>query len=228
MKIQDILDMDTPETQIHVREFIGMVNFYKHMWPKQSTILTPLTNLTGKGTKFIWREAHDKAFKEMKRQIAKSAMLAFPNFDLLVDLYTDASDNQIGACLIQRKESEFPIGYFARKFNSVQSKYAVTEKELLSIVEGLKYFRTIIYGHRVTAHSDHRNLTYENSDYSTDRILRQRLVIEEYVAESIKYILGIKNTAADALSRIPTRVQPDQEYYEFQISCPSRTQLRRL
>ena len=29
MKIQGILDMDTPKTQRHVREFIGMVNFYK-------------------------------------------------------------------------------------------------------------------------------------------------------------------------------------------------------
>ena len=28
MKIQGILDMDTPETQRHVREFIAMVNFY--------------------------------------------------------------------------------------------------------------------------------------------------------------------------------------------------------
>ena len=86
----------------------------------------------------------------MKRQMAKSAMLAFPNFDLPFDLYTDTSDYQIRACLIQKKESEFPIGYFVRKLNSTQSKYTVTEKELLSIVEGLKYFRTIIYGHHPT------------------------------------------------------------------------------
>ena len=81
-------------------------------------------------------------------------------------------------------------------------------------MEGLKKFRTIIYGHRITAHTDHKNLTYENSDYSSDQILRQRLVIEEYWAE-IKYIPEIKNTGADALSRIPTRAQPDQEYLFF-------------
>ena len=71
-----------------------------------------------------------------------------------------------------------------------------------------------MYGHRITVHTDHKNLTYENSDYSSVRILRQRLVIEEYGAE-IKYIPGIKNTAADVLSRIPTRAQPDQEYFAF-------------
>ena len=31
MKLQGILDMYTPETQIHVSEFVGMVNFYKNM-----------------------------------------------------------------------------------------------------------------------------------------------------------------------------------------------------
>ena len=79
-------------------------------------------------------------------------------------------------------------------------------------MEGLKHFRTIVYGHRITAHTDHKNLTYDNLDYSSDRILRQRLVIEEYGKE-IKHISGIKNTAADALSRIPTRAQSEQEYF---------------
>ena len=131
----------------------------------------------------------------MKRQMTESAMLAFPNFDLPFDLYTNVSDYQVEASLIQRKESEFPIGYFARKFNSAQSKYTVTEKNILSIIEWLKYFCTIIYGHRVTTHTDHKNLTYENSDYSSDRSLGYHLVIEEYGAE-IKYIQGIKNTYA--------------------------------
>ena len=60
--------------------------------------------------------------------MAKLAMLLFPSFDLPFEFYTDASDYQIGACLIQRKQSEFPIGYFARKFKYAQSKYTVTEK----------------------------------------------------------------------------------------------------
>ena len=85
--------------------------------------------------------------------MAKSAMLAFSKFNLPFDLYTDASDYQIGVCLIQRKESEFPIGYFARKFNSTQSKYTVMEKELLSIMEGLKHVHMIIYGYRITANT---------------------------------------------------------------------------
>ena len=82
----------------------------------------------------------------------------------------------------------------------------------------------IIYGYRIMANTDHKNLTYENSDYSSDRILRQRLVIEEYGAE-IKNIPGIKNTAADSLSRIPTRAQPGQENYTLGDKLPRMTRV---
>ena len=39
-----------------------MVNFYKNMWPKRSSILGPLTDMTGKGKKFTWGEAQQRAF----------------------------------------------------------------------------------------------------------------------------------------------------------------------
>ena len=64
MMIQWILDMDTPETQRHVREFIGMVNFYKNMWQKRSVILKPLNNLTGEGTKLFGKRRKTKHSKK--------------------------------------------------------------------------------------------------------------------------------------------------------------------
>ena len=44
---------------------------------------------------------------------------------------------------------------------------------------------------------------YENTDYSSDRILRQRLTLEEYGARLI-YVPGENNVVADSLSRLPT------------------------
>ena len=60
----------------------------------------------------------------------------------------------------------------------------------------------MLLGQRITVWTDHINLTYPNTQYSSDRVLRQRLVLEEYGCE-IKYIKGEENTAADALSRLP-------------------------
>ena len=45
----------------------------------------------------------------------------------------------------------------------------------------------------------HKNLTCKN--FNTDRVLRWRLILEEY-GPDIKYIQGKENIAADALSRL--------------------------
>ena len=69
--------------------------------------------------------------------IQKKALLQYPDFTKPFDLFTDASDIQLGATLVQEGK---PLGFFTRKLNSAQRNYSVGEKELLSIVEGLKAF----------------------------------------------------------------------------------------
>jgi hypothetical protein len=70
---------------------------------------------------------------------------------------------------------------------------------LLSIVETLKEFRNILLGHRIKIYTDHKNLTYVN--FNTERVMRWRLIIEEYSPELI-YVKGETNIVADALSRL--------------------------
>ncbi len=79
------------------------------------------------------------------------------------------------------------------------------ERELLSIVEILKEFRTILLGQKIIVYTDHKNLIYNN--LQTDRVLRWRLLLEEYGVD-IRYIKGEKNTVADVLSRYPTANAP--------------------
>ena len=53
-------------------------------------------------------------------------------------------------------------------------------------------------------------MTYENTDYASKRVLRQRLTIEEFGAD-IVYIKGETNVVADALSRLPMRTSSSEE-----------------
>ena len=76
----------------------------------------------------------------------------------------------------------------------------VPDEELLSIVETLKGFRTILLGQKLRIYTDCKNLTCKH--FNTDRVLRWRLIIEDYVPD-IEYIKGEKNIVADALSRFP-------------------------
>ena len=142
--------------------------------------------------------------------VAQDTMLVHPIFSKAFVVHTDASDLQIGGVVSQ---DEKPLGYFSKKFNSAQNNYTVTEKELLGIVETLKQFRTILLGNRIKIYTDHKNLTYPTTDYRSDRVLRQRLLIEEYGAE-IYYIKGVKNVVADALSRLPmVENKPSEESF---------------
>ena len=177
-----------------------MINFYKDLYKGRSKILAPLTALTGKGTKFKWEKEHQAAFDEMKARLAQDTLVSFPAYGERFDVHTDASEQQIGGIGSQNNK---PFGFFSRKFNLAQFKYPTTEQELLAIVETLKYFKGILLGQQIRVYTDHKNLTFDNSPFSNDRVLRQRLVLEEYGAELV-YIKGEKNTAADALSLLPT------------------------
>ena len=53
-------------------------------------------------------------------------------------------------------------------------------------------------------YTDHKNLIY--NDLQTDRVLRWRLLLEEYGVD-IEYIKEETNMIVDALSRLPTQAK---------------------
>jgi len=206
-KIQGILNMKQPKTQKDVRRFLGMVNFYCDLYPKRAKILAPLTDLCGHKTNFVWSDIHEQAFQCMKQLMAQDTMITYPQFDKPFLIHTDASDKQIGGVVMQDNR---PLGFFSKKLTSTQKRYPVTEQELLAIAETLKYFKHMLLGHEITVKTDHKNLTYPTSTHTSDRVLRQRLLLEEYGVK-LEYIKGEKNIVADALSRLPT-----EELFQFE------------
>ena len=77
----------------------------------------------------------------------------------------------------------------------------MTELELLSIVELLKEFKGMLLGYEVIVWTDHKNLTRDNLGESSDRVMRWKLLLNEYDLK-IQYIRGVDNTVADAISRL--------------------------
>ncbi len=195
-KVEAILNIAPPRNQTELRSFIGLVNYYRDSWIRRSDILTPLSALTGKGAKWKWEKAQQDAFDTVKRVVAREVLLAYPRFDKPFEIFTDASDHQLGAVITQEGR---PIAYYSRKLTAPQLNYTTTERELLAIVETLKEFRNILLGHSIIVYTDHKNLTYKVAN--TQRVMRWRLLIEEYGPE-LKYIKGVHNVVADALSRL--------------------------
>jgi hypothetical protein len=110
-KIQGILNMQRPRMQKDVRCFVGMVNFYRDLYPKRAETLAPPTDLCGQKTKFIWTEAQESAFQKMKEILAQDAMLTYPEFDQPFVIYTNASERQIGGVVTQNNRS---LGFFSK------------------------------------------------------------------------------------------------------------------
>ena len=204
-KVEAIVNLAPPTTRKQVRRFIGLVNYYRDMWVKRSDILAPLTALTSIKAPWKWGEAEQKAFDTMKRSMARETILAYPNFTKPFEIHTDASAFQLGSCISQDKR---PIAFYSRKLAPAQTRYTTTERELLSIVETLKEFRTILMGQQLIIHTDHENLTFKH--FNSDRVMRWRLFIEEY-SPDIRYIPGPKNVVADAMSRLEIQDTPMSE-----------------
>ena len=197
-KVEAICRLAAPQNRRQLRHFLGMVNFYRDMWRRRSHLIAPLSALTSKDVPWKWGEEQQQAFEEIKRVVSRETLLAFPQFDKPFHVYTDASKHQLGAVIMQEGK---PLAFYSRKLNSAQKNYTTGEQELLSIVETLKEFRNILLGQKIIVHTDHKNILYGN--LSNDRLIRWRLLLEEYGPE-YHHIKGEDNIVADALSRINT------------------------
>jgi hypothetical protein len=172
-KVEAIHNIQPPTTRRQLRRFIGMINYYRDMWPRRSDLMAPLTKLCSKTVPFIWTDTEQKAFANLKRIISKETLLAYPDFGKPFEIHTDASDLQLGAVISQGGR---PIAFYSRKLNDAQTRYTTGERELLSIVETLKEFRNILLGQRITVYTDHKNLTCKN--HTSNRVMRAKLLNE--------------------------------------------------
>ena len=200
-KIEAILKLRPPRNTSEARSLVGMINFFRDCYPRRAHMLAPFTALTNpqgsKRSPINWTPELDKAFKELKAVLAKDALMAFPNHNKPFSIYCNASDYQLGACIMQEGKV---VAYYSRKLSSAERNYSTIEKELLAIVMTLKEYRSMLLGADISIYSDHRNLSF--AGLNTQRVLRWRSMIEEF-APKIYYIPGKENVLADAFSRLP-------------------------
>lgn len=102
-KVQVIKDFPLPKTVRQLRQFLGMVNYYRRFLPKSAEIQAPLNALLAGSVKAshpINIEGESlRAFEACKESLCNAALLAHPNQDAKLALVTDASDVAIGGAL---------------------------------------------------------------------------------------------------------------------------------
>jgi hypothetical protein len=127
-KMQAILAIKPPTGVRQLRCFLGMVQYYRDLWARQSKMLAPLTSLVGecgqtktskaeetKKVPWHWDEVHQRVFNHVKATIAKDVVLAYPDYSKVFEIYTDASSKQLGAVITQDNR---PIAFFSWKLSN--------------------------------------------------------------------------------------------------------------
>ncbi|KAD7479605.1 hypothetical protein E3N88_02741 [Mikania micrantha] len=197
-KIETVIKWSPPKTPTEIRSFLGLAGYYRRFIQDFSKIASPLTKLTRKDVKYCWGPEQDNAFQFLKEKLTNAPVLALPegNEDLVV--YSDASSMGLGCVLMQRGKV---LAYASRQLKPHETTYPTHDLELAAVVFALKIWRHYLYGSKFMIFTDHKSLKYFFTQKELNMRQRRWLeLLKDYDCE-ILYHPGKANVVADALSR---------------------------
>nr|GEU70745.1 putative reverse transcriptase domain-containing protein [Tanacetum cinerariifolium] len=90
-KIKSIKDWASPKTKTKIRQFLGLVGYYRRFIEGFSKIDKSMTKLTQKKVKFDWGNKQEAAFQIIKQKLCSASILALPEGSEDFVVYCDAS-----------------------------------------------------------------------------------------------------------------------------------------
>ena len=204
-KIRKIKEAPRPVTKKQVRAFLGLTNYYRNFIPHFAVIAQPLYDTVKKNapSSIPWGNEQEKSFVTLKNMLCKEPILQLPDASKQFILRTDASQDGVGAVLMQESEGGiFPVAYHSRKLKAAEKNYSTVEKELLAVVDGIKKYYYYLFGAQFILETDHMPLTSIGTTKTANaRLTRWALYLQQFNF-LIKYIKGSDNVGADLMSRL--------------------------
>ncbi|GJP37223.1 hypothetical protein CLOM_g21654 [Closterium sp. NIES-68] len=201
-KIEAVRTWKTPESVKELQQFLGFANYYNRFVPQYAKITTPLTNLLKKNTTYRWEPQHQEAMEQLKEALTSTPVLILPDPKRDYVMEADASDQAVGAVLMQDQGNGLqPIAYLSKKLHGAELNYPIHDKEALAIIIAFKMWRCYLEGRKTTVYTNHCSLKYLKTQPSLSmRQLRWIDFLETHFHYDIVYKPSQKNKA-DALSR---------------------------
>ena len=138
--------------------------------------------------KHLWREdVEQRCFDAIKAALVNFTVLAFPDFGKPFLLLTDASQNQLGAALVQldAEGTPHPIAFASTSLDDPQKRYGISDKEGLAVVWSTRLWRHYLHGSKTLVVTDHSALTSLTSkrDFTNSRLARYAMDLSEFDIE---------------------------------------------
>jgi hypothetical protein len=199
-KVEAIVTWPVPTNVREVRGFLGLAGFYRKFIRHFAIIAKPLTNLLKKGSLFIWTSEHQLAFDTLKQSMSSAPVLSIPDFTLPFAIETDASNNGIGAVLLQQGH---PLAFISKPLGPRTQGLSTYEKEYMAILFAVEQWRVYLQLAEFIIYTDQKSLVHLNEQRL--HTMWQQKVFTKLLGlhYRIVYKKGSDNRVADALSRRP-------------------------
>ena len=163
-KLESIQKMPPPKTPKEVKQFLGLIGYYRKFVPRFSDLAWPLNALTRKDVTFEWTPICQESFEMLKTSLMKEPILTYPDPSLPYVLFTDASKYAWACVLTQEKTHDMegkevkilhPITYMSGLFRGSQMNWACLTKEAYAIYMSIKKLAYYLEDADITLRSDH-------------------------------------------------------------------------
>ena len=133
-RVQHITDFPRPQSTKSLKEFLGMLNFYRRFVPQAPAIILPLydlVNVKDHECEASWTALCEDHFQRSKLALATATGLTHLTAEASINTY--ASDTAVGAVQQQFLRGVWtPLSFFSHKLLPAGKKYSTFDKELLA------------------------------------------------------------------------------------------------
>ena len=221
-RTEAINKIPTPRTPKQCKSFCGVVNYLSLFCPDLQKLLKRIVELTRKGRPFIWGDAQEKAFREVKLRLKNIPVLHLPKADGRFILYSDTSIEETGSSLWQIQEGKPKlIGYASKTLPEACSRYSVTELEMTGLLVNMNLWKNLLKHREFDAAVDHAavaQIMKAKTEPATTRIMRLLDRLSAY-SFNLYYVKGRDMILSDYLSRHRQKDLDPSELIPISFCC---------
>ena len=235
-KLKSIREMPHPKNPKEVKQFLGLIGYYRKFVPRFADLSRPLTLLTRHDADFQWTEKCQKSFDNLRQLLMQHPILKYPDQTKPYVLFTDASKIGWSGVLTQpyteqsessgrsRKPKYHPVCYVSGLFRGSQLNWAALTKEAYAIYMSVRKLTFYLEDANVTVRSDHLPLKKFLEKKTMNAKVNNWAVELEQFKIKLEWLPGTQNTLADSLSRLmdmtpEVKWEPEPDGQEFGATC---------